>query len=238
MIDSHFLFRQEYGKELKDMVYVSMSDNAGSAANVARELDLCTCRCYAHILALAPVHLNFPVRRQSDGVARLQPHEHAIPQVFNVLEKARSLCKLLLRKYGRDAAARELECVQRRLNQKVLLPKLDNSSEWSSTFAMVDRFVQLQPALVELAATQAHLFPRQSFFTGNEYESLREIAGCLRPFMLATNTVQTAALSGSVVLPLVDTLAHQLQPEIPVRVSAGDVDHKLMMEVQASFCFV
>ena len=183
--------------------------------------------------AAAPVHLNFPVRRQTRGVVRREPHENCVRAVYDLLEKTRQLTKQLLRKYGKDQQARELEQIQRRLNLRVLLPLLDSSSEWSSTFEMCSRHIALKQAMLELAATRAHLFPDRTFLNDSEYVLMGQVVGILRPFAEANLCAQTTALTGSLILPLAYTLEFQLLEETPVRVPAGDVENKHVVPLSA-----
>lgn len=231
-------FRQAYDTDVEKLVWLGMSDNCGAASNVAPLLGLQTARCYCHIMALAPCHLNFPVQRQQNGESRLVPHENAVAEVYDLLGKCRRLVKQFMRKYGKDTNARELETAQRRLNLNVLICPLDSSSEWSSTYTMLNRLCRMKPGLVEVAATRGGQFPRNCFLTEAEWLVVNQLVGVLRPFKEATDFAQKSCLMGSMVLPIAFTLEHQLRASTAVRCPAGDRGHQHTVPVTASWHLV
>ena len=184
-------------------------------------------------MALAPTHLCFPVLRQNNGEQRLVAHENAIPEVYDLFVKVRKLVKAFMKKLGKEANLRELEMVQRRIGDNVLVPLLDSSSEWSSSFVMLQRIYRMKPALTELAATRAQMLPRGSFLTETEWLLVHQVIGCLRPFKEATDMAQRTELMGSMVLPIAYTLEHQLRQTIPIRVPAGDREGRHSMPMEA-----
>ncbi len=76
------------------LVWVVATDNTPSAYNVAKELSVEILRCGAHIIALGPKHLFYPVKRvreDGEGVKTevLAIHEDADTEAFRLLEKVR-----------------------------------------------------------------------------------------------------------------------------------------------------
>lgn len=217
--------REAVGKEVEALVKCSVSDNAGNATNVAPLLHMDGMRCYAHTLALAPSHLNFPCERTIEGHKRMQMHERAVPAAYELMQKARAFCRLFDRRHGHERPSRELEAVALKLGRKVLAPQLDSSAEWSSTFAMLDRLHAMKYEIADLAAQATHRYPDNTFFSEQEWLLMRDIVGVLRPFKEVTSMIQASALLGSVVLPVAFTLECEMACDTPTRVAAGDADH-------------
>jgi hypothetical protein len=224
-------------QQFEDTVWLIMSDNASDCSAVASALNVVSGRCGAHIIALAPVHLLFPVKRVVQGVASLQMHERAQANVYKMACKARALSKLFMRRFGKDVNAGLLEASQRRLGEPVLGMILDSSSKWSSSFAMLQRHYQVRRSMLEVAQSHGHKFPERTFFTEADYAFMNHIVGILRPLKDATNLLQVSAFAGSSFLPIMATLEQQLSPEVPVRVGAGAVDAKKTMLVKESQLF-
>ena len=214
-----------FGKEVDNLAYILASDNAPDAAGVCRLLGLESGRCGAHIIALAAAHLNFHVLRQN----RLVMHERAIPEIFQLLEKCRTLAKLFLRRCGNEANAGVLEATMQRLSEPVLVTILDKPSKWSSTYLMLSRHLRIKRSMMDVSVQIGHRMPHGTFLGEPEYLLLRDITGVLRPLKEATNMIQTDEVIGSSYLPILHTLLMEMKEEAPVHVRAGDASHKELM---------
>ncbi len=77
------------GVEYEAFVWVVDPDNTASAHDVAAELKVECVRCGAHVIALGPRMLFYPVKRVVDGTGRLSIHKGADEECYTAVAKVR-----------------------------------------------------------------------------------------------------------------------------------------------------
>ena len=78
------------------------------------------------------------------------PHENAVPEVVTHTESLRAKAKLC--KFN-EKAKLALQRVQRRLSDRMIMPILDSSAKWDSTFNALERDYDMRRTLEDMAAS-------------------------------------------------------------------------------------
>ncbi len=141
------------------LVWVVATDNTPSAYNVARELSAEILRCGAHIIALGPKHLFYPVKRireDGEGVKTevLAIHEDADTEAFRLLEKVRREHK---RVRENEKNRLKFEAGQAATRKVPLVALGDSSAKWVGASPMCERRWVIRDHLGSLATRRSSM---------------------------------------------------------------------------------
>lgn len=151
---------------LNDHVVLAVSDNAANIKNAIQRTGWKFFGCYAHSLNL------------------IVSNALKIPELKITLDKVKSIVSHFKRS---TKANRKLIETQKNLginNPKKILQ--DIVTRWNSTYYMVERFVELEPAI---RSTIALLDEDLAILTGEEWQLLKELCKILNPFESATRAI-------------------------------------------------
>ena len=174
------------------LIWVVGTDNTPSAYNVARELQKEILRCGAHVIALGPKHMFYPVKRMRDDGAGgreevLAIHEDADEEAFRLLEKIRREHKRV-----REIQANRLkfDAVQ---NRPIALIAIgDSAAKWVGMSPMLERRWVLRDDFEALVVKHPEIFlDIGGICSADQVIAVRDICAVLSDWRQAVNVMQS-----------------------------------------------
>ena len=194
---------------IADKVVGIATDNA---SNATAAVAICGWR---HVPCLAHT-LNLVVK---DALAVHEPHQSTIKQVKDIVTFFHRSIK----------ASDELRKVQKQLNLPELKVIQECETRWNSTFFMLERYIELHPAVT----TSLCLLSRNNLCISTEkLDIVAMIVEALRPFELATRELSADKYTSvSKVIPLI----HQLQSLCSEKAETNSLSRLLSRELVRRF---
>lgn len=126
-----------------------------------------------------------------------------IPGVFNLIEKMKSIVTFANKSYNFSDMLKKIQMQRGKTEGTVLHLLQDVVTRWSSTFHMLERFLELSDIVGQVILN----FPSLTMLTGAELATARIISSILRPFAKATKEMSAEhSTTISKVIPMVHIL--------------------------------